>query len=69
MTRLLLALAAMGALVLLGRRLRVEPVVPAPIDDVDWLFDWVMEPHDVRVENTTVVPPRAPYLTTLEWRN
>ena len=36
MTRAAVLLAVVGALVLLGRRLRVEPVAPAPTDDVDW---------------------------------
>ena len=40
MTRAAIALAVVGALYLLGRRLRVEPVAPAPTDDVDWLVEF-----------------------------
>jgi hypothetical protein len=57
MTRLALLLAAVGALVLLGRVARVGPRAPAPIDDVDWLME-VMEPVY-----------RPAYLTAAEWRN
>ena len=42
----LLALAALAALVLMsGRRLRVEPVAPAPPpDDVEWLQSFRITP-------------------------
>jgi hypothetical protein len=58
-----LALAALfaivGALYMLARRFRVEPLGPAPEpDDIDWLLPWVMEPT-----------PRGTYLTASEWRN
>lgn len=66
MTRLvLLVLTVMGALVLLGRRLRFEPVPPAPIDDVDWLREFVIGEHGPEV----VVPLRGAYLAAAEWRN
>lgn len=57
MTRAILAvIAVMGALVLLGRRFRVEPLAPAPIPD-----EW-----------DSFVPMaawRPAYVTAAEWRN
>lgn len=58
MRLVLLALAALVTLHMLGRRFRVEPRDPAPLDDVDWFVDWVIEPRY-----------RPAYLTASEWRN
>lgn len=54
--KLALAALVVAALWMLsGRRFRVEPRVPAALDDVDWFRDWPID--------------RAPYLTAAEWRN